>query len=87
MASILQTDTAEFVGKMENIIARTSYQQLENSVILNILESRRFLLSERMKSKQDYELDSLKCIQASISIYLSEKRNINIIKDKEFQHS
>ena len=32
----------------------------------------RFFFSARTKFKQDYEPDSLKCIQASISRYLSD---------------
>jgi hypothetical protein len=54
------------------------YQQWENTVILCILESRRCtytwqdLFSVRAKLKQDCEPDSMKCIQASISIYLND---------------
>ena len=54
--------------------------------VLNI-HLARFFLSVRTKSMEDYEPDSLKCMQSSISRYLSEKRDINIMKDKEFQHS
>jgi hypothetical protein len=53
---------------------------------LNMLLAR-FYLSVRTKLNQEYEPDSLKIIQSSISRYLNEKRNINILKDKEFQHS
>jgi hypothetical protein len=53
---------------------------------LNMLLAR-FYLSVRTKLNQEYEPDSLKSIQSSISRYLNEKRNINILKDKEFQHS
>ena len=53
---------------------------------LNMLLAR-FYLSVRTKWNQEYEPDSLKIIQSSISRYLNEKRNINILKDKEFQHS
>lgn len=53
---------------------------------LNMLLAR-FYLSVRTKLNQEYEPDSLKSIQSSISRYLNEKRNINILKDKELQHS
>ena len=53
---------------------------------LNMLLAR-FYLSVRTKLNREYEPDSLKIIQSSISRYLNEKRNINILKDKEFQHS
>jgi hypothetical protein len=53
---------------------------------LNMLLAR-FYLSVWTKLNQEYEPDSLKSIQSSISRYLNEKRNINILKDKEFQHS
>ena len=53
---------------------------------LNMLLAR-FYLSVPTKLNQEYEPDSLKIIQSSISRYLNEKRNINILKDKEFQHS
>ena len=54
------------------------YQQWENTVIQSILESKictctwKDFFSAHMKFKQDYEPDSLKCIQASISRYLSD---------------
>ncbi|VDH96491.1 Hypothetical predicted protein, partial [Mytilus galloprovincialis] len=41
----------------------------------------------RTKDRKEYEPDSLKCIQSSIHIYLNEKSNISILKDKEFAHS
>ena len=54
------------------------YKQWENLVIPSILESRRYtctlqdFFSAPAKFKQDYEPDSLKCIQASISRYLND---------------
>ena len=50
--------------------------ELRNSEDIGVKEMNmhlaRFFISTRMKSKKVYESDSLKCIQASISIYLSD---------------
>ncbi|CAC5426317.1 unnamed protein product [Mytilus coruscus] len=47
----------------------------------------RFYLSVRSRKNEEYEPDSLKSIQSSISRHLMEKNGINILKDKEFNHS
>ncbi|CAC5397455.1 unnamed protein product [Mytilus coruscus] len=47
----------------------------------------RFFLSVRSQKNEEYEPDSLKSIQSSISRYLMEKNGINILKDEEFYHS
>ena len=48
----------------------------------------RFFLFARPKKKQqsEYEPDTLRCILASISRHLQEKKQINIIKDNAFKH-
>ncbi|CAC5368023.1 SAMD8 [Mytilus coruscus] len=47
----------------------------------------RFFLSVRKKKGEEYEPDTLKSIQSSISRHLSEKSDLNILTDKDFQHS
>ena len=47
----------------------------------------RFFLTVRSKKGEEYEPDTIKAIQTSVSRYLLEKTNWNIIKDREFQHS
>lgn len=47
----------------------------------------RFFLSVRSQKNEEYEPDTIKSIQTSISRYLLEKKGVNILKDKEFQHS
>jgi hypothetical protein len=89
--------------KNENIKRKTGYDvgifkqwlsivgELQNPEDIDVSEFNmlltRFYLSVRTKLNQEYEPDSLKSIQSLISRYLNEKRNINILKDKEFQHS
>ena len=46
----------------------------------------RFFLSVRSKKNEEYEPDSLKAIQSSVSRYLMEKNGTNILQDKEFHH-
>jgi hypothetical protein len=43
----------------------------------------RFFISARTKSKKVYESDSLKCIQASISIYIIVMANVDIVSTIE----
>jgi hypothetical protein len=45
-----------------------------------------FYLSVRSKKNEEYEPDSLKAIQSSVSRYLMEKNGTNILQDKEFHH-
>ena len=47
----------------------------------------RLFLSVRSQKNEEYEPDSLKSIQSSISRYLMEKNGTNILQDKEFHHS
>ncbi|CAC5393284.1 unnamed protein product [Mytilus coruscus] len=46
----------------------------------------RFFLSVRNKKGEEYEPDTLKSIQSSINRHLSEKSDVNILTDKDFQH-
>jgi hypothetical protein len=98
--AVNETETSVFI---ENTKRKTGYdvgifkqwlsivRELQNPEDIDVSELNmlltRFYLSVRTKLNQEYEPDSLKSIQSLISRYLNEKRNINILKDKEFQHS
>ena len=98
--AVNETETSAFI---ENTKRKTGYdvgifkqwlsivRELQNPEDIDVSELNmlltRFYLSVRTKLNQEYEPDSLKSIQSLISRYLNEKRNINILKDKEFQHS
>ena len=60
-------------------------EEIEPTVLDSYLA--RFFLSVRNQKHEEYEPDTLKAIQSSISRYLTEKNNINILQDKEFSHS
>jgi site-specific recombinase XerD len=47
----------------------------------------RFFLSVRNRKGEEYEPDTLKSFQASVSRYLMEKTKTNIMLDREFTHS
>jgi hypothetical protein len=47
----------------------------------------RLFLSVQNRKGEEYEPDTLKCIQSSINRYLGDKTKINIINDIEFKHS
>ncbi|CAC5392050.1 unnamed protein product [Mytilus coruscus] len=47
----------------------------------------KIFLSVRNKKGEKYEPDTLKSIQSSINRHLSEKSDVNILTDKDFQHS
>jgi hypothetical protein len=47
----------------------------------------RFFLSVQNRKGEEYEPDTLKCIQSSINRYLGDKTKINIINYIEFKHS
>jgi hypothetical protein len=47
----------------------------------------RFFLSVQNRKGEEYEPDTLKCIQSSINRYLGDKTKINIINDIECKHS
>ena len=47
----------------------------------------RYFLSVRNRKGEEYEPDTLKSFQASVSRYLMEKTKTNIMFDREFTHS
>jgi hypothetical protein len=47
----------------------------------------RFFLSVRNRRGEEYEPDTLKSFQASVSRYLMEKTKTNIMLNREFTHS
>lgn len=63
-----------------------SVETLDPDSLDNLLA--KFFMSVRKEDKSEYEPDSVKSIQCSISRYLKEKRYPkNILTDDEFQHS
>ena len=89
-------DTSRFIDEMKNNNTKMktkNYMKILSEWLHGDNELRavdqnlaRFFLSVRSKKNEEYESDSLKAIQSSVSRYLMEKNGTNILQDKEFHH-